>query len=249
MVPHVAKHGPLVSELPDRPGVRLRLRATLMRGLRHAWIASPFARPPLDEQIDKAVWYSRFARWRDANPCPVSPTRWEVYENVARAAQLDRAPITYLEFGTFEGESLRWWLSFNRNEHSRFVGFDSFEGLSEPWRGYDVGHFATQPPRIDDPRCRLVTGLFQKTLPGFLTTHRPHGTQVVFMDADLYSSTLFVLAHIAPHLRPGDLITFDEFQVWMHEFRAFVSVLSAFPMEYQLLRRSPDWSQVVLEIR
>ena len=211
------------------------------------WLVSPFARPPLLESLDKAVWYSRLVRWRKLHPCPVSPSRQAVYEDVARMEQLD-APITYLEFGTFKGASMTWWLSTNTHPESRFVGFDSFEGLPEPWRGYEAGHFATEPPELADPRCRLVHGMFQRTLPDFLTTHRSSRRQVIFMDADLFSSTGFVLQHLGPHLRNGDLLLFDEFQAWMDEFRSFSGLLASFPLEYQVLRRSADWSQVAVKI-
>jgi hypothetical protein len=43
-------------------------------------------------------------------------------------------------------------------------------------------------------------------------------------------------------------LIFDEFHVWMDEFRAFQFFLSAFPCRYQTLFRSPDWSQTVLKI-
>ena len=211
------------------------------------WMASPLSRPPLVEHIDKAVWYSRFVRWRKSHSCPVSDSRRALYEDVVRM-ELLTGPIVYLEFGTFEGESIKWWLSINDHRESRFVGFDSFRGLPEPFRSYKAGHFSTEPPKIHDPRCRIVVGLFQQALPEFLATYRPCGRQVVFMDADLFSSTAFVLQHIGPYLRTGDLLMFDEFHIWMHEFRAFMSFLAAFPLEYQVLRRSADWSQVVIKI-
>jgi hypothetical protein len=40
------------------------------------------------------------------------------------------------------------------------------------------------------------------------------------MDADLYSSTLFTLTTLAPYLKKGDIIFFDEFCVPTHEFLA-----------------------------
>lgn len=218
-----------------------------MNVLKRIWLLSPWSRPPWLDRLDKAVWYARFVRWCRSHPCPVSASRRAVYEETVRLERLT-GPVTYLEFGTFEGESIGWWLSVNRDPRSRFFGFDSFEGLPEPWRGYERGHFATEPPRLDDPRCRIVAGYFQRTLPEFLATHRPVGRQIVFMDADLFSSTEFVLQHMGPHLRAGDLLMFDEFHAWLHEFRAFANLLAVFPLQYEVLRRSADWSQVVLKI-
>jgi O-methyltransferase len=68
------------------------------------------------------------------------------------------------------------------------------------------------------------------------------------VDSDLFSSALFVLIHMGPYLRPNDIIIFDEFHVWMDEFRAFKLFLKVYPFEYKALFRSPDWSQTVLEI-
>ena len=41
------------------------------------------------------------------------------------------------------------------------------------------------------------------------------------MDADLYSSTLYVLTMLAPYLKAGDIVMFDEFTVPRHEYLAF----------------------------
>lgn len=232
---------------PTRRSLRVGARRATVGVLKRLWMASLFARPPIQDRIDKAIWYSRMARWRRSHECPVSGLGSGVYAEVARSEELT-GPIVYLEFGMYEGESMRWWLSENRHPDSRFVGFDSFEGLPEAWRTYQKGHFATAVPDLDDPRCRVVAGLFQRTLPRFLEGYTPTSRQVVFLDADLYSSTDFVLQHIGPYLRPGDLLLFDELHDCMHEFRAFVAFLSAFPIEYQVLHRSPDWSRVAMKV-
>jgi hypothetical protein len=231
---------------PTAP-LRRRWRKHAGDTLKHAWMISPFSRPPFDASIDRALWYGRFIAWCRRNDCPVSPSRFDVYEDALIAEKLV-APVDYFEFGVYQGESLRWWLSRNGASDSRFYGFDSFTGLPEPWHGYDAGHFQTEPPQISDERCQLVVGLFQDTLPEFFATHRRRNRQIIFMDADLFSATNFVLQHVGPRLRAGDILAFDEFHVWMHEFRAFAAFQSAFPIRLRAVRRSRDWSQIVMVV-
>jgi hypothetical protein len=68
------------------------------------------------------------------------------------------------------------------------------------------------------------------------------------MDADLYSSTLFALTRLAPFLRPGDLLLFDEFGVPMHEFKAWTEFAAAYKVEATLLGQANDWLQVAFRV-
>ncbi len=45
--------------------------------------------------------------------------------------------------------------------------------------------------------------------------------KIIHLDADLFSSTIFVLSQLYPYLKKGDIIFFDEFNVANHEFLAF----------------------------
>lgn len=225
------------------------LRAPGRSVLKRVWLTSPFVRPQPALALDKALWYARFSRWCAAHPCSVSVSRDAFYADVWRDERIhDR--IAYLEFGSFAGESMRRAVAFNADPASTFTGFDSFRGLPDAWRGYAVGHFdmGGVAPVVEDERCRFVAGMFQETLPGFAGRYHPGARQVILMDADLYSSTLYALFHMGPHLRAGDIIMFDEFHAWMDEFRAFCSFLLVFPLEYTARRRTRDWSQVALEI-
>ncbi|MGH3301028.1 MAG: class I SAM-dependent methyltransferase [Streptosporangiaceae bacterium] len=132
----------------------------------------------------------------------------------------------YLEFGVYEGNSLRWWAGHLTDPSARFVGFDSFEGLPEDWR-HDIrqGEFRTAgPPLIDDPRVSFVVGWFDETLPKY---ELPACDQlIVNIDSDLYSSAMTVLKWLEPHLRPGTLVYFDELVDCHHELRAFIESLA-----------------------
>ncbi|MBN2561233.1 MAG: hypothetical protein JXQ75_09915 [Phycisphaerae bacterium] len=217
--------------------------------LKRLWLVSPFSRDWPTERIEKAIWFGRFSRWCRGHECRVSNGKPAIYEDLCRE-ELDGQSITYLEFGTFQGRSMRLWLNLCPDGQSRFFGFDTFEGLPEAWEGYPPGYFTTHSmlPDVNDSRCMFVKGLFQLSLPDFLRTYTPRGRQVIHIDADLFSSALFVLNQVGPLLRANDILIFDEFQVWMDEFRAFRLFLSVFPLGYRTLFRSPDWSQVVVKI-
>jgi hypothetical protein len=126
----------------------------------------------------------------------------------------------YLEFGVFEGRSMRWWVSNLKTPGANFVGFDSFEGLPEDWHpGIGAGYFATgKPPDIPDPRVRFEVGWFDQTLPNFAAPD--HDQLIINIDCDLYSSAFTALDWASPLLVSGTLLYFDEYSDRDHELRA-----------------------------
>jgi hypothetical protein len=160
-----------------------------------------------------------------------------------------KAPVDYLEFGVATGESFRAWLGLSRHAGSRFFGFDSFEGLPEDWQADSPkGAYSTlgQVPQVDDPRATFVKGLFQQTVDGFSLGFKPQNRLVLHMDADLYSSTLYVLMALNRHISPGTLILFDEFTArgFTDEYAALEDYCAACCRSYQVGRAgaiSPSW--------
>jgi O-methyltransferase len=140
------------------------------------------------------------------------------------AEKFGAEPITYLEFGVHKGGTFRQMVRRFPHPDTRLYGFDSFEGLPEAWgANMDRGHFSTggQLPDITDPRVTFVKGWFQNTVPAFLAANPIHGKVLVNFDADLYSSTLFLLSTLW-HFVPEYYFYFDEFipdeVVAMHDF-------------------------------
>lgn len=133
-------------------------------------------------------------------------------------------PVSYLEFGVASGNSIKWWLAACKHADSRFYGFDTFEGLPESWGVFDKGDMHSAIPEVNDSRAFFYKGIFQDTLHDFLINK---GTEIrrhrllIHMDADLFSATLFALSQLYPYLRKGDIIMFDEFNVYDHEFMAY----------------------------
>ena len=65
---------------------------------------------------------------------PVFPDRYRSWKYIYHDILKD-APIDYLEFGVFRGDSIREWCSLSTSPDSRFYGFDTFTGLPEHWFG------------------------------------------------------------------------------------------------------------------
>lgn len=190
----------------------------------------------------------KFADWTAANPCDEAEDRWGLYRLVIDREGL-QGPIDFLEFGVFQGESIRWWTQNNHHPESTFVGFDSFEGLPESWQDYPQGAFSVDGalPDIPDPRCRFVKGWFQDTLVDWLDGRRFPRRTIIHLDADLYSSTLFVLVHLLPRLKKDDILIFDQFGDCLHEFKAFVDATTAAPARFEALGHTPRWIRIAMK--
>lgn len=148
-----------------------------------------------------------------------------------------REAITYLEFGVAGGQSFEWWVKHQNHQDSKFYGFDTFEGLPERWGHLAAGSMTAHGnvPAIQDGRAGFIKGLFQDTLSGFLHGKDFTSRTVIHMDADLYTSTLYVLTMLAPLLKPGDIIFFDEFSVPSHEFLAWKNFTDSYYLKYEMI--------------
>ena len=80
---------------------------------------------------------------------------------------------------------------------------------------------------------QFFVGLFEETLPSYEPPD--HECMVVILDADLYSSTAYVLKTIRPHLRPGSYLYFDEFHHRADELRAFQEFREESEMTFEVV--------------
>lgn len=136
-------------------------------------------------------------------------------------------PVAYLEFGVFDGISLRYWSTALTRPDAELHGFDSFLGLPESFdASMPLGYFdrGGTPPAIDDDRVTFHVGWFDATLPQFTV---PSGKRLVIaLDADLYSATRLVLDTLDPHIVVGTLVYFDDLSRIDHEPAAFDDYMS-----------------------
>jgi hypothetical protein len=203
-----------------------------------------------------AFWL-RFARWCRVHPIPrlangkYGKGRSWLWDLVIQKEGLDKLPVQYLEFGVYRGESISRWLNRLSQPDSRFVGFDTFTGLPERWRRSEgLGHFNTSGkiPDIKDSRCSFVVGLFQDTLPAFIEQTDLSGRLILQMDADLYTSTLYVLTRLAPYLKSGDILFFDEFSCAQDEFRAFYELVRSYRLKYEFMGAVYGYTRVCIKL-
>lgn len=174
--------------------------------------------------------------------------RYALFSHIISTEDLD--DIDYFEFGVENGKSFKWWLQNIKNKNARFFGFDTFSGLPEAWGPYKKGDMsAGDVPKIDDSRKLFIQGLFQQTLPMHLDKFDSSKRKVIHLDADLYSSTLYVLTSLAPYLKAGDILFFDEFNVPMHEYKAFIEFVRSYYINYEVLGAVNNFYQIAVKIQ
>jgi Macrocin-O-methyltransferase (TylF) len=178
---------------------------------------------PAVHAIRVAAGYVSVGHWvkeRGYSNAPRVASRNRVFDAMLHVIGND--PVAYLEFGVFEGASLKYWSARLTNQESELHGFDSFKGLPEtfdsdhPMGLFDLGG---EPPHIKDPRVSFHVGWFEATVPGFAVPGNKR--LVITLDADLYSSTILVLDSLDRYIVEGTLIYFDELSRIEHEPAAF----------------------------
>ena len=136
-----------------------------------------------------------------------------------------------LDFGVATGDStIMLGNALLDTENRVVVGFDAFLGIRNEWSKPDrppgsMTLGGVVPDRLaKHEKVELRVGWVEDTLPVFLD-ERPERVGLVHLDLDVFPPTKFVLEALAPALRPGSLLVFDDyfgFIGWkMHSHRAF----------------------------
>ena len=171
--------------------------------------------------LEGAAWTARHLGRGQLFGCPAALLRQALTE----------APTggLCLEFGVFHGRSIRQLAS---RRQGPVHGFDSFQGLPEQWTENDGPGAYTTGGRLPSVpgNVTLHPGWFDVTIPPFLAGH-PGAVDFAHIDCDLYSSSRTALTAIAPRLRPGSMLLFDDLLGYpgyqQHELRAFNEVAAA----------------------
>lgn len=159
------------------------------------------------------------------------------FENRFRLLDNSLASVTIeglcLEFGVHKGVSLKYIAD---RILGKIYGFDCFSGIDEDWTPhYRRGHFKLENLPDIAPNAELVVGKFQEILEPFLEAYT-EPIAFAHLDADLHSSTVYVLKTLAEYERivPGTILQFDELfwkegdTLYDDEFRAWTEFAEVF---------------------
>lgn len=114
----------------------------------------------------------------------------------------------WLEFGVASGRTINYISKFTNDN---VYGFDSFEGLPEKWRdGFDKGAFTRNGnlPSVNK-NVILIKGWFEETLEEFIKKQNKK-VSFLHLDADLYSSTKYILNTLKDYIDDECIVIFDE---------------------------------------
>ena len=137
--------------------------------------------------------------------------RFNVWDKYLSQNDLTTQKIQFFEFGVYEGLSIKYFAKKLTNENNTFIGYDTFYGLPTNWQTAKKGLFSTDGkfPKVDDKRIKFVKGLFQESFDSSVI--EKNCKTLVHFDADMYSSTLFLLFKLHEKLDEYYFI-FDEFE-------------------------------------
>lgn len=199
-----------------------RVSRILPRSVRQA--LKPVVAPLLARLPDN----STSARWVRGSYTPFGVSERErLFLGVARFCHINR-PVHgyYFEFGCHTGRTMQMAWKHSRHLFDwSYVAFDSFEGLPEideidRLEVFQKGKLATGEEEfvsiltkagMPRDRLRTVKGFYDKTLtPGLAASLAPKKAVLIYIDCDLYASTVPVLEFIKDFLQVGTIIIFDD---------------------------------------
>ena len=157
--------------------------------------------------------------------------RFDVWDKFISKENLANQKIQFLEFGVYKGESIKYFANKLLNKENIFIGYDTFYGLPTDWQSAPKGMFSTdgKVPETKDKRIRFVRGIFQETFDNSIIDKNIK--TIIHFDADMYSSTLFLLLKLHETLDEYYFI-FDEFEG--EELRALNNYMEVYQVDVKI---------------
>lgn len=157
--------------------------------------------------------------------------RFDVWDKFISKEDFANQKIQFLEFGVYKGESIKYFAKKLLNKENIFIGYDTFFGLPTNWQSAQKGMFSTEGkvPETNDKRIRFVSGIFQETFDNSIIEKKIK--TIIHFDADMYSSTLFLLFKLHETLDEYYFI-FDEFEG--EELRALKDYMKVYDVDVKI---------------
>ena len=211
--------------------------------------------------MNNNIWFDKLESQLKNVPVYGLPRpRKRLWEELVIGNTIDKGVI--LEFGVASGGSIGWFPKHFKG--TPVHGFDSFEGLPEDWNLGNciipARHFSTNgiPPDTKQKEITYWKGLFKDTLPGFIKKYKKKKVKILHLDADLYSSTKYVLDNIYKMLAIGTIILFDELthapdhpqyiHNRQHEYKAFMEFCESNPnFDFEVIAKT-NICQVAIKV-
>ncbi len=171
----------------------------------------------------------------------------------------------WLEFGVFTGNSASAFMA-HMPRKSKLYMFDCWRGLPEDWTYGPDKKIHTHAKNFDldgkppvkrfekyGDRAVFVNGLFEDTLPKWKESHSDTKVSFIHLDADIYSSTKYVLDNIDDMITSRTLVQLDDYHPNIpanaeHVFKAFHEYIDEKGYDFKYLARTPKMTQVALKI-
>ena len=86
--------------------------------------------------------------------------RYKVWKKIPEYIDTSK-DILYLEFGVWEGHSIKFFAEKYKSKNSEFYGFDTFYGFPEDCLDMKKGYYSTSGdiPKTSDTRIKFIKGL------------------------------------------------------------------------------------------
>jgi O-methyltransferase len=157
--------------------------------------------------------------------------KWQILYKAFKGLEAWKVPEgDYLEFGVFEGMSFKHACHLSKrfnHKNMHFYAFDSFQGLPKPtleeenkYEHFSEGQFSCsqetfcdilKKSNIDLNEVTCIPGFYEDSLTSELKKKLPiKRASIVWIDVDLYESTLPVLNWVTEYLTNGTFLIFDD---------------------------------------
>jgi hypothetical protein len=184
------------------------------------------------------------------------------YWDAATALMVNGISGDYVEFGSWGGNTLRMANLHLAPQGRHLWAFDSFAPLPEAtdprdhhpgWRSGGPGAGGVEGFYADCdahgiPReaYTAVEGYFDDVLPPLGTDGAPRDIAFVYLDCNMYSSTVTALRFLSPRLKPGMILAFDDYWCWSPdgvsgERSAFAEFAAAHPQWHFERFKEVNW--------